>query len=153
MLTYSEEPLKAKPISAEELKKQERMRDVNLLLQQIVEREEVALKLIIDSLIDVGTINYANHKLHNPPLNKIMKILVGYVKPVARMAALFWLKRNLPNLLTAWLEGKVSFGPVPVNDNQTSTGDLEAVMVREVQVPDELVSVNTLPNIDSPQSP
>jgi hypothetical protein len=153
MLTYSEEPLKAKPISAEELKKQERMRDVNLLLQQIVEREEVALKLIIDSLIDVGTINYANHKLHNPPLNKIMKILVGYVKPVARMATLFWLKRNLPNLLTAWLEGKVSFDPVPVNDNQTSTGDLETVLVREVQVSDELVNVNTLPNIDSPQSP
>jgi hypothetical protein len=153
MLTYSEEPLKAKPISAEELKKQERMRDVNLLLQQIVEREEVALKLIIDSLIDVGTINYANHKLHNPPLNKIMKILVGYVKPVARMAALFWLKRNLPNLLTAWLEGKVSFDPIPVHDNQTSTGDLETVLVREVQVPDQLVNVNTLPNIDSPQSP
>ena len=41
MLTYSEEPLNAKPISAEELKKQERMRDVTLLLQQMVEREEV----------------------------------------------------------------------------------------------------------------
>jgi hypothetical protein len=153
MLTYSEEPLKAKPISAEELKKQERMRDVNLLLQQIVEREEVALKLIIDSLIDVGSINYANNKLHNPPLNKIMKILVGYVKPVARMAALFWLKRNLPNLLTAWLESKVSFEPVPVNDNQASTGDLETVLTSEAQVPDELVNPNTLPNIDFPQSP
>jgi hypothetical protein len=152
MLTYSEEPLKAKPISAEELKKQERMRDVNLLLQQIVEREEVALKLIIDSLIDVGSINYANNKLHNPPLNKIMKILVGYVKPVARRAALFWLKRNLPNLLTAWLESKVSFAPVPVNDNQTSTEDLETVLAREIPVPDELVNANTLPNIDSPQS-
>jgi hypothetical protein len=153
MLTYSEEPLKAKPISAEELKKQERMRDVNLLLQQIVEREEVALKLIIDSLIDVGSINYANNRLHNPPLNKILKILVGYVKPVARMAALFWLKRNLPNLLTAWLESKVSFDSVPVNDKQTSTGDLEAVLASEVQVPDELVNANTLLNIDSPPSP
>jgi hypothetical protein len=153
MLTYSEEPLKAKPISAEELKKQERMRDVNLLLQQIVEREEVALKLIIDSLIDVGSINYANNKLHNPPLNKIMKILVGYVKPVARRAALFWLKRNLPNLLTAWLEGKVSFAPVPVSDNQTSTTDLETVVPSEVAVPDESVFTNTLPNTDSSQSP
>jgi hypothetical protein len=153
MLTYSEEPLKAKPISAEELKKQERMRDVNLLLQQIVEREEVALKLIVDSLIDVGSINYANNKLHNPPLNKIMKILVGYVKPVARMAALFWLKRNLPNLLTAWLESKVSFEPIPVNDNQASTGDLETVLKSEIQVPDELANPNTLPNIDYPQSP
>ena len=127
MLTYSEEPLQVKSISAEELKKQERMRDVTLLLQQIVEREEIALKLIIDSLIDVGSINYANNKLHNPSLNKMMKVLVGYVKPVARLVALYWLKRNLPDLLTAWLEGKVSFEAVPINEEEALTGDLETV--------------------------
>ncbi len=131
MLTYSEESLKVKPISAEELKKQERMRDVTLLLQQIVEREEIALKLIVDSLIDVGSINYANHKLNNPPLNKIMKVLVGYIKPVARMAAIFWLKRNLPDLLTAWLEAKVSFEAVPINEGEAVTGDLETVTIQE----------------------
>lgn len=127
MLTYSEETIKVKPVAAEELKKQERMRDVTLLLQQIVEREEVALKLIIDSLIDVGSINYANNKLHNPSLNKIMKVLVGSIKPVARKIALYWLKRNLPNLLTAWLEGKVSFEAVPINQDEALTGDLETV--------------------------
>ena len=145
MLTYSDESLNAKPISAEELKKQERMRDVTLLLQQIVEREEVALKLIIDSLIDVGSINYANQKLHNPPLNKIMKVLVGYIKPAARLAALFWLKRNLPNLLTAWLEAKVSFESIPINEKEALTGDLETVPSSEVQAPDE--PVNTMPNM------
>ncbi|MEO1342064.1 MAG: hypothetical protein AAFV28_13185 [Cyanobacteria bacterium J06635_13] len=149
MLTYTEESLKAKTISAEEeLKKQERMRDVTLLLQQIVEREEVALKLIIDSLIDVGSINYANHKLHNPPLNKIMKVLVGYIKPVARMAALFWLKRNLPALLTAWLEGKVSFEPIPINEEEAlTTGDLKTVPAGNAPTPDNPVS--TLPTLDS----
>ena len=115
MLTYQEESLKTKSVSAEDLKKQERMRDVTLLLQQIVEREETSLKLIIDCLIDVGSINYANHKLHNPSLNKIMKVLVGYIKPVARTVALMWLKKNLPDLLTAWLESKVSFEPVLPN--------------------------------------
>lgn len=139
MLTYSEEPLKAKPISTEELKKQERMRDVTLLLQQIVEREEVALKLIIDSLIDVGSINYANNKVHKPTLNKIMKILVGYVKPVARMAALFWLKRNLPNLLTAWLEAKVSFAPNTTAESGAAATDLEIAASREVPVANEVV--------------
>ncbi|MEO0925485.1 MAG: hypothetical protein AAFY63_06385 [Cyanobacteria bacterium J06643_13] len=148
MLTYTEESLKAKTISAEEeLKKQERMRDVTLLLQQIVEREEVALKLIIDSLIDVGSINYANHKLHNPPLNKIMKVLVGYIKPVARMAALFWLKRNLPALLTAWLEGKVSFEPIPINEEEALTGDLETVSAVNAPTPDNPVS--TPPTLNS----
>ncbi len=127
MLTYQEESLKVKPVSAEDLKKQERMRDVTLLLQQLVEREETSLKLIIDCLIDVGAINYANHKLHNPSLNKIMKVLVGYIKPVARMVALRWLKKNLPHLLTAWLESKVSFEPVPINKKEAFTGDLETV--------------------------
>ena len=147
MLTYSEEPLKAKLIAAEELKKQERMRDVTLLLQQIVEREEVALKLIIDSLIDVGSINYANNKLHNPPLNKIMKVLVGYIKPVARVVALYWLKRNLPNLLTAWLEGKVSFEAVPINQDEALTGDLETVEPKEDN-PQPRNPAITNPNLD-----
>lgn len=147
MLTYSEKPLNAKPMTAEELKKQERMRDVNLLLQQIVEREEVALKLIVDSLIDVGSINYANQKLHSPPLNKMMKVLVGYIKPVARLAALYWLKRNLPNLLTAWLEAKVSFEPIAINENEALTGDLEKVPSSETQAPDE--PVNTMPNLSN----
>lgn len=140
MLTYSEESLKVKSISAEELKKQERMRDVTLLLQQIVEREEIALKLIVDSLIDVGSINYANHKLNNPPLNKIMKVLVGYIKPVARMAAIFWLKRNLPDLLTAWLEAKVSFEAVPINEEEAVTEDLETVPIQEGEV--EVMELN-----------
>ena len=131
MLTYSEqpaqEPLRIKATAAEELKKQERMRDVTLLLQQIVEREEVALRLIVDSLIDVGSINFANKKLHNPRLNKITKVLVGYVKPVARVVALFWLKRNLANLVAAWLESQVSFEPLPINEDEALTGKMETV--------------------------
>ena len=151
MLTsYSEEPLKAKLVAAEELKKQERMRDVTLLIQQIVEREEVALKLIIDSLIDVGSINYANKKLHNPPLNKIMKVLVGYIKPVARVVALYWLKRNLPDLLTAWLESKVSFEDVVINEDEALTGDLETVTVTKAEgemfAPKE--PINTMPKMN-----
>ena len=148
MLTYSEDSIELKPVSGEELKKQERMRDVTLLLQQLVEREEVALKLIIDCLIDVGSINYANHKVHNPPLNKMMKVLVGYIKPVARMAALFWLKRNLPNLLTAWLEGKVSFEPVPINKDEALTGDFETVPPRPGEKPAPNERASTPPSIE-----
>ncbi|WP_229642388.1 hypothetical protein [Waterburya agarophytonicola] len=127
MLSYKKESLKVKKISEEERKKEERLRDVTLLLQQIVQREETSLKLIIDCLIDVGSINYANAKLSNPPLNKIMKVLVGYIKPVARTIALGWLKKNLPDLLTAWLESKVSFEPVPISKDQAITGNLETV--------------------------
>ena len=109
MLTYPDNSLEIQKISPEELKKKERMRDVTLLLQQLVEREEVTLKLIIDCLYDVGSINLANQKLENKPLNKIMKAIAGMLKPAFRKIALIWLKKNLPILLTDWLEGKVSF--------------------------------------------
>lgn len=131
MLTYQEKSLKTKSVAAEEKKKQERMRDVTLLLQQLVEREETSLKLIIDCLIDVGSINYANHKLHNPSLNKMMKVLVGYIKPVARMVALRWLKKNLPNLLTTWLEGKVSFESKSMRTEEAIIEDSETIPITE----------------------
>ena len=134
MLTYPEKSLKTKSVAAEEKKKQERMRDVTLLLQQLVEREETSLKLIIDCLIDVGSINYANHKLDNRSLNKIMKVLVGYIKPVARMVALRWLKKNLPDLLTAWLEGKISFESTPMKTEEAVIEDLETMPISEEQI-------------------
>ena len=133
MLTYQDKSLKTKSIVAEEKKKQERMRDVTLLLQQLVEREETSLKLIIDCLIDVASINYANNKLNNPSLNKIMKVLVGYIKPVARMIALRWLKKNLPNLLTTWLEGKISFEPIPIVTEEAVTEGLDTISIKDEQ--------------------
>ena len=109
MLTYPNKSLTVPSISAEERKKQERMRDVLLLLQQLVEREEVTLKLIIDCLYDVGSINLANKKLQNKYLNRIMKAIASMLRPAFRLVALRWLKKNLPTLLTDWLENKVSF--------------------------------------------
>jgi hypothetical protein len=109
MLTYPDKQVKIQKISPEELRKQERMRDVLLLLEQLVEREEVTLKLIIDCLYDVGSINLVNKKFQNLPLNKIMKAIATISKPVLRIVALRWVKKNLPILVTNWLEGKVSF--------------------------------------------
>ena len=98
----------------------------------------------------LARINYANRKLHNPPLNKIMKVLVGYIKPVARMVALYWLKRNLPDLLTAWLESKVSFEDVVINDEEAVTGDLETVPITkaEAEMYAPKKSISTVPNMD-----
>ncbi|MGF1541225.1 MAG: hypothetical protein ACFCU5_12365 [Pleurocapsa sp.] len=109
MLTYPDRSVEIQPLSAEEIKKQERMRDVLLLLQQLVEREEVTLKLIVDCLYDVGSINLANKKLQNQPLNRIMKAIASMLKPAFRIVALIWVKKNLPVLVTNWLESKVSF--------------------------------------------
>lgn len=111
MLTYpdNDKSVKIQTISQEERAKQERMRDVLLLLQQLVEREEITLKLIIDCLYDVGSINIVNQKFANRPLNRLMRAIAAMSKPVLRILALRWVKKNLPTLLTNWLENKVSF--------------------------------------------
>jgi hypothetical protein len=109
MLTYQKKSLNITKISAEERTKQERMRDVILLLEQLVEREEITFKLIIDCLYDVGTINLVNKKFRNRPLNRFMKGITRMSKPVLRIIALRWIKKNLPGLVTNWLEEKVSF--------------------------------------------
>ncbi len=109
MLTYPQKSLNVSKISSEELKKQERMRDINLLLAQLVEREEVTLNLIIDRLYDVGSINYTNKKFRRRPVNFFIKSIVKFPKPILRKIALRWVKKNLPDLLTEWLETKVSF--------------------------------------------
>ncbi len=109
MLTYPEKSANLEKATPEELKKRERMRDVFLLLQQLVEREEVTLRLIIDCLYDVGTVNIVNKKFHNKPMNRCLKAIARMSKPILRAVALRWVKKNLPLLLTDWLEKKVSF--------------------------------------------
>ena len=93
----------------EELIKEERMRDVVLLLKQLVEREEVTLKLVIDCLYDVGSVNLINQKVRHRTLNRGLKAVAIMPKSLFRLVALRWLKKNLPKLLAVWLEGKVSF--------------------------------------------
>ena len=109
MLTYPEKSVKIAKISREEALKQERMRDIILLLGQLVEREEITLKLIIDCLYDIGSINLVNKKIRNRRLNWFLKAIAKFPKPILRLIALRWLKKNLPILLADWLEEKVSF--------------------------------------------
>ena len=75
----------------------------------IVESEEITLKLIIDCLYEVGTVNIINQKYQNKPMNRFLKAIARMSKPVLRAVALRWVKKNLPTLLTDWLEEKVSF--------------------------------------------
>lgn len=109
MLTYREKSVNITKISAEELKKQERMRDVVLLLEQLVEREEITLKLVIDCLYDVGSVNLVNKKFRNRHLNRLLKAIAKLPKPLFKIVALRWVKKNVPILVANWLEGKVSF--------------------------------------------
>ena len=109
MLTHPDKSVQIQNLADEEQKKEERIRDVLLLLAQLVEREEITLKLIIDSLYDIGSINIVNKKFNNRLMKRFLKAIASMSKPVFRIVALRWVKKNLPRLVTNWLQSKVSF--------------------------------------------
>jgi hypothetical protein len=102
-------PIFVSAISAEDRLKQERMKDVLLLLEQLVEREEATVKRILDCLYDVGSLNLINKKFRARPLNRLMKTIAKLTRPTFRLVALYWFKRNCPKLITDWLATKVQF--------------------------------------------
>jgi hypothetical protein len=93
----------------EERMKQQRMRDIMLLLESLFEREETTIKMILDCLYDVGSVNLINKKFQARPLNRLMKWIASMSKPVFRIFAMRWFKKNCPELLTNWLQNKVRF--------------------------------------------
>lgn len=93
----------------EERIKEERIHDVLLLLDNLVEREEPTVKMILDRLYDVGSINLINKKVGFRPMNRLLKAIARLSKPAFRAVAWRWFKRNCPQLITEWLRTKVSF--------------------------------------------
>ncbi|MGA7937827.1 MAG: hypothetical protein WCA35_30035 [Kovacikia sp.] len=89
----------------------ERMRDVTLLLQHLNEREETTIKMILDCLYDVGSVNLINQKFQNRQINRFLKAIAWLPKPAFRLFAMRWFKKNCPRLITNWLHRKVSFPP------------------------------------------
>lgn len=87
----------------------ERIQDVTLLLQNLANSEEATIKLIIDCLYDIGSVNLINRKLHFRPLNRTIKLVAKMSKPVFRIIAWHWFKKNCPQLIANWLELKVAF--------------------------------------------
>ena len=87
----------------------ERMQDVNLLLQNLANSEEATIKLIIDCLYDVGSVNLINRRLHFRPLNRTIKRIAKMSKPVFRVIAWHWFQKNCPQLIANWLETQVAF--------------------------------------------
>lgn len=95
----------AKDIRAE----QERMQDILLLLENLIQREEITAKLILDCLYDVGSINLINRKVPQRSVNRMAKWIAKRSKPLFRIVALRWFKRNSPRLIANWLYSQVKF--------------------------------------------
>lgn len=89
----------------------DRMRDVELLLESLFLREEVTLRLIVDCLYDVGSMNLVNRRVRSRPLNRIMKLIARHSKPIFRPFMLRWSRKNCPHMIADWLHSQVRFRP------------------------------------------
>ena len=98
----------------EQQQEEERMRDVEMLLESMFLREEVTLRLIADCLYDVGSVNLVNHRVHSKPLNWAMKAIARRSKPFFRFFMLRWSRKNCPHLIASWLRKQVVFEPSEV---------------------------------------
>ncbi|MEL7352753.1 MAG: hypothetical protein AAF050_22040 [Cyanobacteria bacterium J06649_5] len=87
----------------------ERMRDVEMLLESLFLREEATLRLVLDCLYDIGAINLVNQKVRSRPLNRLMKAIARWSKPVFRPFMVRWSKKNCPGMIASWLHSQVRF--------------------------------------------
>ncbi len=111
-------------------KQEEKMREVLLLLESLSYREEISIKLIIDCLYDMGSVNLINQKFRSRTLNGSLKLIARVSKPAFRIIAWRWYKNNCPQLIARWLYEKVAF-EAPVEVQQETK--LEAQSVGEIQ--------------------
>lgn len=101
-------PLPFAKTAAELRAEEKRLQDLFILLETMFLREETTVKLILDCLYDIGSVNFINKKVRTRPLNGIMKYIARLSKPVFRIVAWRWFMKNTPKLLVDWLHGKVS---------------------------------------------
>lgn len=105
----------------------DRMQDIEVLLERLVQHEATTARLIIDCLYDIGSVNLINHRVRYRSLNGIMKLVARTSKPIFRIFALRWFKRNCPRLIAKWLYTQVNFeGPSP---------SVETVVAEETSTP------------------
>lgn len=114
MLRLSRRSSKTAVVIREQQKEEERMRDVEMLLESLFLREEVTLRLIADCLYDVGSVNLVNQRVHSKPLNWLMKAIARRSKPVFRFFMMRWSRKHCPHLIASWLRKQVVFEPSEV---------------------------------------
>ncbi|MEA5553079.1 hypothetical protein VB713_19220 [Anabaena cylindrica UHCC 0172] len=99
-----------KELQTEEAEREEKlMQDVLLLLKNLIYREEITVKLILNCLYDAGSTNLINQKFQSRTLNKTLKGISKLSKPAFRLIAWQWFKSNCPKLIANWLRSKIEF--------------------------------------------
>jgi len=99
----------------------ERMQDVFLLLDNLSRRVEATIKAILDCLYEVGSSRLIQQRVNIKALHGPLRGIARFSKPVFRVFALRWFKKNCPRLVTRWLFRQVRFNGVPPVLDETQT--------------------------------
>jgi len=113
------------------------MNEVSILLKTLIYQEEITIKEIIDCLYDVGSTNLINEKFNFGTFNKTLKFMTKISKPAFKMLAWQWAKKNSPNLITNWLQSKVTFIRVEETRVEVMTEDESLSLVSISPPPEE----------------
>lgn len=123
----------------EQRQEQERLTEMLIVLEELFRREDVAAKRIIACLYDIAVVNWINKNVRIYPFNPLLKFLMRFPKPVAKILALrFYLQTQCPKLITDWLYSLVEFKenellPLPLEVTEVPAAALPAVEVKRLQ--------------------
>jgi hypothetical protein len=120
---------------AEKRAEAEHIQDVKLLLNHLARSQETTIKLILDSLYEVGAVNLINQKIQSSSLNRLSKSVASVSKPVFRIIAYRWFVNNCPELIVNWLHKKVSFGVEPIPIETVSALDAKTTDMIPAPIP------------------
>lgn len=130
MQTRTQEAEDLTQVTLDKKKEEEKIHDILLLLENLSYREEASIKLIVDSLYDIASVNLINQKFRSRTLQGSFRFVARMSKPAFRIIAWRWYKKNCPQLIVNWLRKKVAFEP-QVRVKQEA--QLEPELVSELQ--------------------
>jgi hypothetical protein len=113
----------------------ERMQDVFVLLDNLSRREEATVKAILDCLYEVGANRLISQRVNVKALHGPLKNIARMSKPIFRLFALRWFKKNCPRLITRWLFNQVKFNPAPLALEETEPQLIDVKPIPDVLPP------------------
>ncbi|MBD0267877.1 MAG: hypothetical protein ICV77_06230 [Cyanobacteria bacterium Co-bin8] len=99
-------------ISAEEEDLElERLKDVKRILDNLFQREETTVKMVLDCLYDIASVRLINRKISAQSLRGPLKAVARMSKPAFRFFALRRLQKKAPQLIADWLYSQAARQP------------------------------------------
>ncbi|MDY6784900.1 MAG: hypothetical protein SW833_20560 [Cyanobacteriota bacterium] len=122
-------------VDREERFKVERRQDMLILLEHLSHSQEATVKMILACLYDIGTINFANNRIAFGPLNRMLKSIAKYPKPLAIVIGFWWFKKHCPGLIAKWLSSQIEFKPLKLPKKvEEGLGEVDATSNLEMKV-------------------